>query len=38
VIVFAVAASETAVGLALIISIYRRRATTVADDINLMKW
>jgi NADH-quinone oxidoreductase subunit K len=38
VIVFAVAASETAVGLALIISIYRRRATAVADDINLMKW
>ncbi len=38
VIVFAVAASETAVGLALIISIYRRRATTVADEINLMKW
>jgi NADH-quinone oxidoreductase subunit K len=38
VIVFAVAASETAVGLALIISIYRRRATAVADEINLMKW
>ena len=36
--VFAVAASEAAVGLALIISIYRRRATVVADDINLMKW
>jgi NADH-quinone oxidoreductase subunit K len=38
VIVFAVAASETAVGLALIISIYRQRATAVADEINLMKW
>jgi len=37
-IVFAVAASEAAVGLALIISIYRRRATVVADEINLMKW
>lgn len=37
-IVFAVAASEAAVGLALIISIYRRRATIVADEINLMKW
>jgi NADH-quinone oxidoreductase subunit K len=37
-LVFAVAASEAAVGLALIISIYRRRATVVADDINLMKW
>ncbi|OGO13777.1 MAG: NADH-quinone oxidoreductase subunit K [Chloroflexi bacterium RBG_13_68_17] len=38
VIVFAVAASEAAVGLALIISIYRRRATVVADEINLLKW
>ena len=36
--VFAVAASEAAVGLALIISIYRRRSTVVADEINLMKW
>lgn len=38
IIVFAVAASEAAVGLALIISIYRRRQTVVAEDINLMKW
>ena len=38
VIVFAVAAAEVAVGLALIISIYRRRKTVVADDINLLKW
>jgi NADH-quinone oxidoreductase subunit K len=38
VIVFAVAAAEVAVGLALIISVYRRRKTVVADDINLMKW
>jgi NADH-quinone oxidoreductase subunit K len=38
VIVFAVAASEAAVGLALIISIYRRRHTVAAEDINLMKW
>ena len=37
IIVFAVAAAEVAVGLALIISIYRRRNTIVADDINLMK-
>jgi NADH:ubiquinone oxidoreductase subunit K len=36
--VFAVAAAEVAVGLALIISIYRRRKTVAADDINLMKW
>lgn len=38
VIVFAVAAAETAVGLALIISIYRRRNTVVAEEIDLMKW
>ncbi|OGO18262.1 MAG: NADH-quinone oxidoreductase subunit K [Chloroflexi bacterium RBG_16_48_8] len=38
IIVFAVAASEAAVGLALIISIYRRKTSIVADDINLMKW
>lgn len=38
VIVFAVAAAEVAVGLALVISIYRRRNTVVADEIDLMKW
>jgi NADH-quinone oxidoreductase subunit K len=38
VMVFAVAASEAAVGLALIISIYRRRSTVVAEEIDLMKW
>jgi NADH:ubiquinone oxidoreductase subunit K len=38
IIVFAVAAAEVAVGLALIISIYRRRNSVVADDINLLKW
>ncbi len=38
VIVFAVAAAEVAVGLALVISVYRRRNTVIADDINLMKW
>jgi NADH-quinone oxidoreductase subunit K len=38
IVVFAVAASEAAVGLALIISIYRRRSTVAADDINLLKW
>jgi NADH-quinone oxidoreductase subunit K len=38
VIVFAVAAAEVAVGLALIISVYRRRKTVVADDVDLMKW
>jgi NADH-quinone oxidoreductase subunit K len=38
IIVFAVAAAEVAVGLALIISIYRSRNTVVADEINLLKW
>ncbi len=38
VIVFAVAAAEVAVGLALVISVYRRRNTVVADEIDLMKW
>ena len=34
----AVAAAEAAVGLALIISIYRRRNTVIAEEIDLMKW
>ena len=38
VIVFAVAAAEVAVGLALFISIYRSRGTIAADEIDLMKW
>jgi NADH-quinone oxidoreductase subunit K len=38
VMVFAVAAAEVAVGLALVISLYRRRKTVSADEINLMKW
>jgi len=38
IIVFAVAAAEVAVGLALIISIYRNRNTIVANDLDLMKW
>ncbi len=38
IIVLTVAAAEAAVGLALIISIYRRRNTVVAEDIDLMKW
>ena len=38
IIVMAVAAAETAVGLALIISIYRQRQTVVAEDIDQLKW
>ena len=35
--VFAVAAAEVAVGLALVISIYRNRETVVVEDIDLLK-
>ncbi|MGW8224504.1 MAG: NADH-quinone oxidoreductase subunit NuoK, partial [Anaerolineales bacterium] len=38
VIVFAVAAAEVAVGLALFIAIFRRRNTIAADEIDLLKW
>lgn len=38
VIVFAVAAAEVAVGLALVISLYRNRKTVSVDEIDLMKW
>ena len=38
VIVFAVAAAEVSVGLALVISVYRRRNTVIADDLDLLKW
>jgi NADH-quinone oxidoreductase subunit K len=37
-IVLAVAAAEAAVGLALIISIYRRRSTVAVEEIDLLKW
>jgi len=37
VMVFAVAAAEVAVGLALVISIYRRRSTVVADEIDMLR-
>lgn len=33
-----VAAAEAAVGLAIVISIYRYRETINTTDINLMKW
>ena len=35
--VFAVAAAEVAVGLALVISIYRNRDTVVVEEIDLLK-
>ena len=36
--VLVVAAAEVAVGLALIISIYRHRKSVNLDDFNLLKW
>ena len=36
--IFVVAAAEAAVGLALVISVYRNRQTVLAEEINLLKW
>lgn len=38
IIVFAVAAAEVAVGLALVISVYRKRNTVIADEIDMLKF
>jgi len=38
VIVFAVAAAEVAVGLALVISVYRQRKTVIAEELDTLKW
>ncbi|MDY6906962.1 MAG: NADH-quinone oxidoreductase subunit NuoK [Chloroflexota bacterium] len=36
--IMVVAAAEVAVGLAIIISIYRSRDTVDVEDVDLMKW
>ena len=36
--VLVVAAAEVVVGLAIIVAIFRRRASADADQINLLKW
>jgi NADH-quinone oxidoreductase subunit K len=36
--VIAVAAAEAAVGLAIILAVYRTRETVNADEVNMMKW
>jgi NADH-quinone oxidoreductase subunit K len=36
--IIAVAASEAAVGLALVIALYRGKATFNLDEVNLLKW
>jgi len=38
VFVMSVAAAEAAVGLAIILAMYRTRQTVNADEMNLMKW
>lgn len=37
-LVMTVAAAEVAVGLAIILSIFRLKETTDVDDVNLLKW
>lgn len=37
-LVLAVAAAETAVGLALVIAVFRNRETVSIDRFNLLKW
>ncbi len=36
--IMTVAAAEAAVGLAIIVAMFRDKATVNVDDINLMKW
>jgi NADH-quinone oxidoreductase subunit K len=36
--VMAVAAAEAAVGLAIVISLFRNKQTVNIDDINVLKW
>lgn len=38
VFVFVVAAAEVAVGLALVISMYRNRKTVIAEDVDTLKY
>jgi NADH-quinone oxidoreductase subunit K len=36
--VMAVAAAEAAVGLAIVIALYRNKQTVNIDDVNILKW
>ncbi len=38
VFIITIAAAEAAVGLAIVLAIYRQRGTVSAQDIDLMKW
>jgi len=37
-IVIAIAAAEAAVGLAIVIAVYRRRKTAVVEDLDILKY
>ncbi|MCP4583243.1 MAG: NADH-quinone oxidoreductase subunit NuoK [candidate division Zixibacteria bacterium] len=37
-LVMAVAAAEVAVGLAIIVAIFRKKESVNVDDVNIMKW
>jgi NADH-quinone oxidoreductase subunit K len=34
----AVAAAEAAVGLAIVLCLYRNKQTVYVDEVNIMKW
>jgi NADH-quinone oxidoreductase subunit K len=36
--IMAVAAAEAAIGLAIVLSLFRNKQTVYVDEINLMKW
>jgi NADH-quinone oxidoreductase subunit K len=36
--IMTVAAAEAAVGLAIVIAIFRKKVSTDVDEVNLMKW
>ena len=36
--VITIAAGEAAIGLAIIVVLFRRKATTNVDELNLLKW
>lgn len=36
--IMAVAAAEAAVGLAIVLALFRKKQTIYADEVNLMKW
>ncbi len=36
--VFVIAAAEAAVGLAIIIAVYRNRRSVIVEDVDIMKW